>query len=672
MMRMTNKKWGLCVVVVMAAWVLSACKDGKVEHVLSAAGDNRAELEKVLRHYKGDGQKYEAARFLVANMPGHARYDSLSAEKLQPYYEGLRKLSEKHGWERTTEWREETNAYWDGVKPKALAALGRMEAETDISSLKADWLIREIDLAFKAWQENAYSRSVGFDEFCRYVLPYRVHNGICADDTRSGFYRRHAGWFADGTADFRDRVDSLLYQYKQLVHNDFAAASLPLVSFGVFQYLKKGLCDDRCRFNVALLSALGMPVVQDFVPFWGNRSGGHSWNAVVLGGEVYPFEAFWDEDRWKYKRIYNNECFDLLWGEFRLPKVYRHTYEPYVEGPLSDGKVGRSDIPSFFLNPFMKDVSSQYFKTTDVEITLDGKLPEGERYCYLCVFGTKEWQPVQWGKIGKGGKVVFEDMGRDVVYLPAYYRNGMFVPAAPAFLLNKKGECEVMKCSEGKSTVAVRTYTSYLFAEDIAGVKKWLEGCCVVGCNDRESLQGDTLFCMTDTMDAWHNDKVMAEPKKYRYVKVVAPADSIALCEISFYEQGKPDTPVDGVKVWGDIEPLKPGEEIGMMADRFTATGCKGVFRKGAKGENAVWFDLNEPRAISRIAYTPYTEVYWPEGKEVELCYWDGSWVSAGKQEGGNNCLFFDGLPEGTIYRAKVKGTNDRIFTSKGGISHWY
>ena len=47
----------------------------------------------------------------------------------------------------------------------------------------------------------------------------------------------------------------------------------------------------------------------------------------------------------------------------------------------------------------MEDVSSQYFQTTDVKITITEHIPENTRYCYLCVFGAKEWQPVQWGKI---------------------------------------------------------------------------------------------------------------------------------------------------------------------------------------------------------------------------------------------------------------------------------
>ena len=55
-----------------------------VERALKLAGDNRAELEKVLEHYRKrpeDKLKLKAAYFLIANMPYHytvndARLDS--------------------------------------------------------------------------------------------------------------------------------------------------------------------------------------------------------------------------------------------------------------------------------------------------------------------------------------------------------------------------------------------------------------------------------------------------------------------------------------------------------------------------------------------------------------------------------------------------------------------
>ena len=58
---------------------LASCSNSpsRLELALQLAGDNRAELERVLNHYaenKADSLKYRAARFLIENMPLHYGY----------------------------------------------------------------------------------------------------------------------------------------------------------------------------------------------------------------------------------------------------------------------------------------------------------------------------------------------------------------------------------------------------------------------------------------------------------------------------------------------------------------------------------------------------------------------------------------------------------------------
>lgn len=54
--------------------VLCSCSDNgerRMEKALKMAGTNRAELEKVMEHYRGDSLKLRAARFLIENMQYH-------------------------------------------------------------------------------------------------------------------------------------------------------------------------------------------------------------------------------------------------------------------------------------------------------------------------------------------------------------------------------------------------------------------------------------------------------------------------------------------------------------------------------------------------------------------------------------------------------------------------
>ena len=241
-----------------------------------------------------------------------------------------------------------------------------------------------------------------------------------------------------------EEVDSLLYEYRHLTHSQFWGTKIPILTASTLEYLRHSLCEHRCWYNSLLFSSLGMAVTIDFVPAWGNRNNNHSWNVLIKDGKSYAFEAFWDQDRWKYKRIYNNQTFDHLWGEFRLPKVYRHTFKNNIEGPIADKRINPDNIPPLFKNIKIKDVSSEYFETSDVTLSLKST-PSKTYYAYLCVFGYQQWHPVQWGKI-KNNKVSFKGMGKDIIYLPAYYENGKLIPAGEPFLLDSKG---VVTCLKG-------------------------------------------------------------------------------------------------------------------------------------------------------------------------------------------------------------------------------
>lgn len=656
--------------IILFILLLTACQteaDKQLAYALQIAGNNRPELEKVIEHYKNDPLKLKATQFLISNMLAHRGVDSVAVTTFQSTYDKYQAISEKHKWERSREWQKEINDLWKKEQNTLLHK--STEEKPDVKQVKADWLINEIDRSFKAWHENVYTRNCSFEDFCKHILPFRFVEGLYLDNSRDVFYKRHAHIFNDQNKDFREVTDSLHQIYSFLMHNNWTASSLPIYNAATFEQIKRGSCDSKAWYNCLLMSALGMAVAIDFVPEWGNRAGGHSWNSLIVNKETHPFEPFWDDDRWKYKRIYNNESIDQHWGKFRLPKVYRHTYESYITGPLEETDIDREDIPALFRNPFIADVSSQYFKTTDIKIKITKEIPQDTKYCYLCVFGAKTWHPVQWGKIEWNKEVTFKAMGKDIVYLPMFYKNGSLTPAGQTFILNKDGNCEEVKCSQDKISVTVRNYTSYLYPEEIAEAKETLTGSYLVGCNDLNASIADTLHLITDSMDAWNNEVTFLNPSKYRYIQLISPKDSVALCEISFFEQGKEEIPVQHVKVSAGIASLVTGEELEMVSDHRSATGFKGLFNNEEK-KNILWFDLGEPRFISKISYIPYTKNYLPKDTDVELWYWDDQWVLAGKLKGNYSYMTFDNVPEGTIYR--IKRANDRIFTYKNGIIHWY
>lgn len=463
-----NQLWSI--VLFLLCLACRTPEEKRIEAALQFAGENRSELEKALGYYNPaseDSLKYKAVRFLILNMPGCWGPDDSFSQSYEQFYNEYRDLIVRYPNEYPA-LGEKTDSLWRRKR----AMLPSIEARGvfDLRSVSCAYLIEETENAFRAWRENAYCRNCSFEEFCEYILPYRRKNGIAADSARRIFYRRHHGLFyrddslaRQGIPAFIRETDSLLYLYRHITHTRSYGNGIPIPSAAVLEYLGKGLCEHRSWFNSLLLSSLGVAVAVDFVPAWGNRNGSHAWNVAVIGGQSYAFESFWDNDRWKYKRIYNNKTYDREWGSFRLPKVFRHTYSDHPTAPAADKRVKSKDIPPLFKNYKKKDVSTEYFDTANLTVRLP-KIPEDTYYAYLCVFGYQQWHPVQYGEI-RDGKATFEGMGKDIVYLPAFYRNGEVIPAGFPFHLRQDNRIDTLSPQESRRTITVSHVTGGIMPE---------------------------------------------------------------------------------------------------------------------------------------------------------------------------------------------------------------
>lgn len=638
-------------------------QDEKVNEALSLAGENRVELEKVLDYYKNDSLKLEAARFLIGNMPGAYGVDSQALMDCRTFYENYDLLAQEYDYQITTEWGQKVDSLWKHFETthKVTQAICN-----DVNVMTAGELIGEIELAFKAWKSNVYSQGSSFEDFCEYVLPYRRLNGLIIDNARQKFYsRHHQDYFVHAGRSWEQETDSLLYQYHHLTHSGFWGTQIPLWSAVTFEELRHGLCMQRCWYNSLLLSSLGMPVAIDFVPAWGNRNNSHTWNVILLDGQSYAFEAFWDNDRWKYKRIYNNRTKDELWGKFRLPKVYRYTYSNHIGGPLADREVDRADIPTLFCNIKQKDVSAEYFETVDVTVELTETAPKGAKYAYLAVWGYQDWHPVQWGKI-EDGKVVFRGMGKDIVYLPMYFQNGVNVPAAPAFRLKEDGQIEKLISCKDYEQVAVRLATgapAYDKNREYLGSMRGLRVMAMQAGNQEQEV------CVwTDSMSLERTCQPVSVNKAVRYIRLQLPSDSIALGELAFYtKKGR----IKDAKIMTPLKAVRSNETIEMLTDGIDATAYCGKAPNGV-----VDIDLGKDYQLTAIGLAPYlgAELFPPD--EFELFYWKGRWMSLGHKPANNSgYLVFDNIPRRVLLMLKncrwEGKSSERIFVYEDGVALW-
>ena len=236
-------------------------------------------------------------------------------------------------------------------------------------------------------------------------------------------------------------------------------------------------------------------------------------------------------------------------------------------------------------------------------------------------------------------------------------------------LIDENGELRELAADKDTMSVTVRNYTAYLFANEIAEAKQLLLGSRLVG-YDETGQTPDTLYAFTDTMDTWENRIPIHFPqKKYQSVELLAPHDTVGLCEIIFYADGK--QPIRPIRVSADILPLTGDDEpLAAIADSRSATGFKGVFKNPEARK--IRFDFDRPVSLREIFFQPYTLNYLSNKRTVELQYWDNRWITADTlQENGRN-LTFHHIPQGTLYRTKINRVNDRPFTYQDGIIKWY
>lgn len=648
------------VVISLICIINSSCQSNKDDYdlnqALKLAEKNRVELETVLKYYENDSLKLEATKFLIRNMPGSFSKNEQIDSICEPFYQEYDSLANLYEYEMNTERGKKTDSLWNNFSNKH-QQLHNLSYQIDLEDISAKQLITEIDLTFKAWQENVYTKNFSFEDFCEYILPYRRINGLIIDNARLIFYERHQGkYFTHSGKDMIEEADSLLYEYRYLKHSQFWGTQIPILTSSTFEHLQNGLCEHRCWYNSLLFSSLGMAVAVDFVPAWGNRNNNHTWNVLIKDGKSFAFEAFWDENRWKYKQIYNNKTFDYDWGRFRLAKVYRHSFKNYFEGPIADKRVNRENIPKLFRNFKKKDVSHEYFDTKNVTVDLPN-IPKDTHYAYLCVWNFQKWQPVQWGKIEKK-KVVFEGMGKDIIYLPCYYKNGTLIHADQPFLLNQKGEIETFNSN--------LTDTEDLYIKHYAGAplhygNKWnnisVSGTIITGSKTSLFDQSDTLCIFPDSVEIYGRKLNALSTQSVRYLRVSLPYKKIAFSDLSFYYKNNEgiEQKIESVKLLDELDSTENEEYATYMFDDYKATGYKRELNK-----EFIEIDLGKEYVISSINFTPYFEAGLKDDLEYGLFYWNNGWQSLKKQMGSKKHVIIKDVPKNALFILKHPDRNNR------------
>ena len=596
-------------------------QDDKLGHALCLAGQNRPELEKVLDHYADtppDSLKLQAARFLIENMPGHYTLAGGEVDSLQKKIDNT-----------TAE-----SYYFRKVLNIAIGNLDFLANSTypeyDLQHIKADFLIHHIDRIFEYREQLPWLRELPRDIFFEYVLPYRFKHerlDTWIDSLRIDPQHLQCALEADNTRYTLWNTRLAL----ALDSRPFSTAH-PLIE----EVLRQPLQSD-CR-NLAVkdhfqgrLSML--PVAIDFFPHYANRNGYHYW-VTAISPDMRKIDIPGVLER-------------------RAAKVFREMFsiQPHVVPPKGEY------VPDFFRNPHYKDVTDEYFRTADVRVRPLREVRKPTRYAYLCSFCNLYWETSAIGEWTSQG-IEFTKMGRNIVYLPAYFRLTKLTPLNYPFVLSAAGEIHYL-IPDTTRLLDVRLERKYPTKENLIQYAKNLIPTEVDAFNTPDAPHTDTIT-KTFSRHKACLDFSMHSARAYRYWRIKLPF-GIECAEVAFYDNQ------------GRLVPAQTDEKFAALRDGDPLTNQPSSYSKTER----ITVDFGRPVAVSRVVLLPRSDgngIY--PGDEYELFYHglDG-WRSLGRRVATDYFLDYDNLPAGALYwlHNHTRGVEERPFTitPSGDIRFW-
>jgi hypothetical protein len=384
-----------------------------VTAVLTQTPKNRTELEKALNYFyaTGDSLKIKAIQFLIVNMPIHSSMSYYWADSLN----------------HPVSYNEEDFA----SKEKAANAFQLIEAKhgklhpvqhvyQDIDSIKANMLIENVNLAVDKIRERGIEINKASEEiFLEYVLPYRTSIEPLQDWRK--IYANRFGSLLTGSTLSDTQLSGFTQNMKTWFTNTYGVEvrKSPLPRLGALQLLStaKGPCEDIADLTAFIARSNGYPAAVDFIPAWATASGMHFLNYLSpLPGNKTHFDAA------------DGVIVDSLSRE--PAKVLRTTYSRQrntIASLLKDSAL----IPEGFLRlQNYKDVTAEYWQTADVHAQLFKLRDKSINASFICVWNAANWRPVWYGFTKSNGTATYTNMCKGAVYLPMYYIDRKFIPAA--------------------------------------------------------------------------------------------------------------------------------------------------------------------------------------------------------------------------------------------------
>ena len=660
--------------LLFASTLLVSCiNHAGVDKTLSLAGENRAELEKVLTHYKNSGErkKYRAACYLIDNMKYHGSYgkieyldnriDSLAREADVAYYNDVKGMSHKEILS------DDIKRKMDNAGKEYCKKLGELSYDSvkysnrfhhDYKEIDSKFLIEHIDHAFEMWETSPYAENLSFDEFCEYLLPYRSIPGYKHLDNNVEFYSWFGKYFTNVGCDS-------LADYLKLYHTTMLNTHRYLGNFKYGYTMNPGLCcafyeDTRDCYDMAYLCtgifrSIGIPTYVAVNLAYQDLNGMHVFCASMDKNGSWKFY----DPEWLFEGT--NE-------EYMKEKRYMNIHRNSFSLPKSSvvANCNQSNLIPTTLKQLCEDVSSDATPTVQYDIKYNGN--EDYPVAYLASFSsTGALIPVTWGR--KSGKsYIFDNVMLDRLYFPVIYNNGSITPFASPFMLKSdysqhKNYSYIEYTNEGNKTTTGICTRKYPIKRSTKERIKNMVGIHVIASDNYDYSDCDTLAMIDFLPEPQLQDLPLKRERPYKYYRIQTGShDWLNLSEVYFLAPKSygysnslptPELPILSDVVYNDtVEYVRfrdvPEEEFLRRAENdgnmqtISATSC-------------VNLRFKEQRYMTKVRFAPLNAEnnIFPEHKYI-LYKWAGiEWEQVAQKQATAHYLSFDSVQPGCLYWLK-------------------
>lgn len=600
---------------------------------LTFAGDNRSELEKVLNHYLDDTLKYKAACFLIGNMPPLYSY---SQAGYRTTHAAMKKAVED----------KDHDVQLLNVQANTF---NRIEKIYDVQVITADYLIETIDFAFKLWREKPWNKYLSFEDFCEYLLPYRVGNEPL-ESWQMVYYEKYNA-ILDSLYSGTDVVEAANLLSLHLAKTEkITYLGLSHINPGALFYLDNrcGDCVDMRDMSIYLLRSVGIPAGGDFYSISPNEGASmHTWAIVqdTTGKSV----AF------RHPGLEVRRNLDV---EYKKGKVYRLCY-----GKQSKKEV-TPDVAPFFQNRYLRDVTSNYVGENQYLIPVE---VQKEAYAYLGVHTAERTTLIDMGEI-KEGRATFKNVEPGLIYQLFSYSGTGIESAGFPVLLKERGQFHQF-VPDTTRRESVRIYRKYRLAEWLSNYMNRMVGGVIEGANDPSFAFPVFHYAITDSVRDIITKSFYPGPLGHvRYIRFKAAYNKkIDLAEITFYNE-QTGTCIRDMAISGS----SPAEIYKNGSLKNIADGDLLTYYMSADTGAVVLFDFRKEVELSQIEITPHTDDnYIRKGDTYELFYHAGreGWKTLGRQTAVELYLDYSDVPQNSLLwlHNHSRGREEQVFYMKDG-----